>query len=159
MTLIAAILIAVLPPYQATVISVHDGDTVIVKTGDGPTTDTTHIRLSGIDAPELKQPMGEKSKVALSDMVFGKVIEVIPEGSTTYDRQVATIKLDGQDICLKMVATGNAWWYERYAKHDMRLANAQAKAKADRLGIWATTPQPPWEWRRTRGDQKKEAAK
>jgi len=155
MTILAAILIAALPPYQATVISVHDGDTVIVKTGDGPTTNVTHIRLSGIDAPELKQPFGQASKQALSDLVFGKVVEVIPNGAETYERQVGLIKLNGEDICLKMVANGNAWWYTQYAKHDMQLA----KAKADKLGIWKGNPQPPWEFRRTRGNTKKETAK
>ena len=34
------------------------------------------IRLSGIDAPESKQPFSQKSKQALSDAVFGKDVAI-----------------------------------------------------------------------------------
>ena len=41
------------------VVSVHDGDTVTVRTDDGQ---TLKVRLQGIDAPELKQPFGSRSR-------------------------------------------------------------------------------------------------
>lgn len=151
---IATLLLAFAPPYEATVISVYDGDTITVRT-----TERIKIRLDGIDAPELKQPYRQESKDALSALVFGKVILVKPKSKDLYGRTIARLEADGVDVNLQMVATGHAWWYRQYAKNDMPLANAQAKAKAEKAGIWIDPNAiPPWEFRRkkpqTKGEKK-----
>lgn len=148
---LATLLFTFAPPFEATVVAVYDGDTVTVLT-----TETIKIRLDGIDAPELKQPHGQASKQALSALVFGKVITVKPKSKDRYGRTVARLEADGIDVNLQMVATGHAHWYEQYAKNDMPLANAQAKAKAEKAGIWIDLNAiPPWEFRK----KKKEVPK
>lgn len=153
-TALATLLLTFATPFEATVVAVYDGDTITVRT-----TETIKIRLDGIDAPELKQPHGQASKQALSALVFGKTITVKPKSKDRYGRTLARLEADGVDINLQMVATGHAWWYEQYAKNDMLLANAQAKAKAEKAGIWIDPNAiPPWEFRRkkpqTKGEKK-----
>lgn len=141
---LATLLIAFLPPYNAKVVAVHDGDTITVRT-----TETVKIRLDGIDAPELKQAHGQASKQALSGLVFGKTVEVVPKNKDRYGRTVAQIKADGIDVNNEMVKSGAAWWYEQYAKHDTIKQQLQSDAQARKLGLWAEQhPMPPWEFRK-----------
>lgn len=55
------------------VVSVADGDTITVLDF---TREQYKIRLSGIDAPEKKQPYGQRSKQSLSDLVFNQRVTV-----------------------------------------------------------------------------------
>jgi len=145
-TLIALITCALLDPFDAQVVSVHDGDTITVRT-----TETSKIRLYGIDAPELKQPHGQASKHALSEITFGKSVHITPMSKDRYGRIVAKVEADGVDVNRVMVEQGAAWWYEQYAKYDMPLSNAQSKAQAEKRGLWADPEQiAPWEFRRRR---------
>ncbi len=52
--------------YTGKVTSVHDGDTIRILYHDGE----LKVRLECIDAPELRQPYGERSKQTLSNLVF-----------------------------------------------------------------------------------------
>lgn len=62
---------------------------------------TTHrIRLSGIDAPEKAQPFGQRSKAHLSDLVFGKQVEVVAGKSDKYGRTVGKVVVNGMDANL-----------------------------------------------------------
>lgn len=55
------------------IIRIFDGDTVVLLDGDN----TQHkIRLHAIDAPEKKQPYGNKAKEHLSDLIAGKTVTV-----------------------------------------------------------------------------------
>lgn len=142
--LIALITFALLDPFDAAVVSVHDGDTITVRT-----TETSKIRLYGIDAPELKQPHGQASKHALSEITFGKSVHITPMSKDRYGRIVAKVEAGGVDVNRVMVEQGNAWWYTQYAKYDMPLSNAQSKAQAEKRGLWADPEQiAPWEFRR-----------
>lgn len=131
-------------PYQATVVAVHDGDTITVRSDI-----TTKIRLFGIDAPELKQPHGQASKQALSGLVFGKTVTVTPANKDRYGRTVAQIKADGVDVNNRMVEMGAAWWYTDYAKNDTIKQQLQSDAQGKRIGLWADkNPMPPWDFRK-----------
>jgi endonuclease YncB( thermonuclease family) len=55
------------------VIGISDGDTFTLLTADKQ---QIKIRLAEIDAPESGQPYGNKSKQALSGLIFGKDIRV-----------------------------------------------------------------------------------
>jgi len=48
------------------VVGVHDGDTLTLRVG----TRQVKVRLAETDAPELKQPYGQKAKQALSDWTY-----------------------------------------------------------------------------------------
>lgn len=55
------------------VVGVADGDTITVLDN----TNTQYkIRSAGIDAPEKKQAFGNASKQSLSDLVYGKQVDV-----------------------------------------------------------------------------------
>ena len=80
---------------------VIDGDTIIIG--------KTRIRLAGIDAPELDQPYGQKSKWAMVAICKGRVIRAELTGEQSYNRLVATCYLeDGRDIGAELVKQGLA---------------------------------------------------
>lgn len=146
------------------VIGVSDGDTVTVLDAGK---ESYRVRLAGIDAPEKKQPFGDRSKQALSALVFGKPVEVEWHKRDRYDRLIGVLLVarpkgdcaDGHcpkaiDASLSQIEAGLAWHYTRYAKEQanedrMRYAETEDTARAKRLGLWSESdPIPPWEWRK-----------
>ena len=149
---LATLLLAFAPQFEAKVISVHDGDTITVRTDE-----TIKIRLDGIDAPELKQPFGQASKQALSGLVFGQVVTVKPGKKDRYGRLLARVEIGGKDASLTMVETGMAHWYEQYAKRDKELQSAQTQAKTASRGLWSDPSViAPWEFRKKKPQTKGE---
>jgi endonuclease YncB( thermonuclease family) len=71
------------------------------------------VRLSWIDAPEKPRAFGQRSKQHLSDLVFGREVELHTHGLDRYGR-VAVILVDGIDANLEQVCSGMAWCYTRY---------------------------------------------
>jgi micrococcal nuclease len=55
------------------------------------------IRLYGIDAPEMGQDFGRKSKDFASGMVGNKMVEVEVMDTDRYGRTVAVILVDGKN--------------------------------------------------------------
>ena len=141
---IATLLLTFAPPFEAKVISVHDGDTITVRTDE-----TIKIRIDGIDAPELKQPYGQASKQAMSGLVYGKTVTIKPGKKDRYGRLLARVETDGKDVSVEMVDQGMAHWYQQYAKTDATLAVTQARAKAAKRGLWSDPNAiAPWEFRK-----------
>jgi endonuclease YncB( thermonuclease family) len=93
--------------FSCTVASITDGDTFRC-------TDGKKIRIHGIDAPEMDTQQGPASKVALAQILSGKVV-VCEQNGTSYDRIVATCLLDGQDIAALMVQQAQARDCPRYS--------------------------------------------
>lgn len=80
---------------------VIDGDTIVVK--------GQKIRLAGVNAPELDQAWGQKSKWEMVKILKGKIVHVIPNGETSFDRIVATCYIDGDtDIGAELISRGLA---------------------------------------------------
>lgn len=133
------------------VIKVADGDTVTILTADNQ---QEKIRLSGIDAPEKKQPFGNKSKQHLSEMIAGKTVSVDWNKRDRYKRIVGKIMLDGHDVNLQQVKRGLAWHYKAYEREqdveDRSIyANAEHEAQRDKVGLWVErTAMAPWEFRK-----------
>lgn len=140
--LLASLLSATL---EGRVVSVHDGDTVTVLVDN----EQVKVRLAEIDAPELKQPFGAKSKQSLSSKVFNKSVRVESAGKDRYGRTLGTVYLGEESVNLWMVKEGWAWRYDRYSKSDI-LRKAQEEARAGKRGLWAGSEVtvPPWEWRK-----------
>ncbi len=80
------------------VVGVHDGDTATVLDKDKQ---QYKFRFNGIDAPELKQDFGNKSKQHLSDLIFGKEVTVIFNKVDKYGRFVGKIMVNGVDAKVK----------------------------------------------------------
>ena len=140
------ILILYLPLFALSgkIVSIHDGDTITVLQGK----QQIKVRLFGIDAPELKQPYGKKSKQFLANLIAGKVVEVEENGKDRYKRTIGTIYLNGADINAQMVENGYAWAYRKFSK---KYTAQESKAKKQGLGLWRDKkPIPPWEWRKLR---------
>jgi endonuclease YncB( thermonuclease family) len=132
------------------VINVHDGDTVTVLDQKNK---KTHIRLQGIDAPELKQAFGSVSQQNLSRMVLGKQVTIVWTKLDKYRRTVGTIMLDGHDVNIEQVKAGLAWHFKKYedeqsAEDRRTYAAAEQQARAAKLGLWQDpNPTPPGDWR------------
>jgi endonuclease YncB( thermonuclease family) len=61
------------------------------------------------------------------------------------------VTVAGRPVNLLLVQQGLAWWYQQFARRDTQLRDAEAKARAGRVGLWADeNPQPPWEFRKER---------
>lgn len=139
------------------VVGVTDGDTVTVLDEQKQ---QHKIRLAGIDAPEKRQPFGQRSKEALSDAVFGKTVSVEWNKLDRYGRIIGKIVVDARDVNLSQVEVGLAWWYQQYSAEqsvgDRQLyALAEENARRERLGLWSEAePTPPWDWRKHRSARK-----
>ncbi|WP_295147997.1 thermonuclease family protein [uncultured Campylobacter sp.] len=128
--------------FNGKVISIHDGDTITVLQDR----QQIKVRLFGIDAPELKQPYGKKSRQFLANLIAGKVVEVEEKGKDRYRRTIGTIYLNGKDINAQMVENGYAWAYRKFSK---KYAPQESEAKYQKLGLWRDEePVPPWEFRK-----------
>ena len=111
------------------------------------------VRLSWIDAPEKSQAFGQRSKQHLSDLVFGREVELHTHGLDRYGRTLAVIFVNGIDANLEQVRSGIAWCYTRYlsqAPADIQASYRQAETEAweQQRGLWSEPdPIPPWEYR------------
>jgi endonuclease YncB( thermonuclease family) len=133
------------------VIKVADGDTLTVLDAKN----LQHkIRLDGIDAPEMAQPYGERSKQSLRDLAYNRNVQVQTQKSDRYGRSVGKVLLDGDDLNLKQVSRGLAWHYKAYAHEQdpedrTRYAEAEWLARKERQGLWGDLePTAPWDWRK-----------
>jgi endonuclease YncB( thermonuclease family) len=156
-TLAAAMLLAVFAcdalaaSLAGRVVGVSDGDTVTVLTAEHR---QVKIRLSGIDAPEKKQPFGAHSKETLSRQIFGQPVTVEWFKTDRYGRILGKIEIDGVDANLEQVREGSAWVYTQYLRElpieDRKLyLEAERQAQDAHRGLWRDTdPEPPWQWRR-----------
>lgn len=126
------------------VIRVTDGDTVtIVEKNNSVRQGRFRIRLYGIDAPEKKQPFGEKAKETLEKIIYLQTVRVEFYEIDRYGRIIGTIYLAEQNINLKMLASGMAWHYKQYSQ-DKEYSEAEAKARAEKTGLWLDdAPIPP----------------
>jgi micrococcal nuclease len=127
-----------------TVVGVHDGDTVTVLVDRHQ----VKCRLANIDAPELRQPFGYRSKQALSDLVYRQVVHIEDEGGDRYGRRICLIRTDRGEANREMVREGMAWTYQHY-NHDPQLPGEEIQARTEHRGLWAdANPEAPWEWRK-----------
>lgn len=126
-------------------VAVHDGDTLTVLSAQRQ----VRVRLIEIDAPELGQPFGARSKQSLSELCFGKMAELGVRNLDRYGRTLAHVVCAGKDANAEQVRRGYAWTYTRYAALDSPLHGLEREARAARRGLWGDpAPLAPWEWRR-----------
>jgi endonuclease YncB( thermonuclease family) len=127
-------------------VGISDGDTVTVLTTENR---QFRIRLSGIDAPEKKQPFGAHAKETLVRQLFGQPVVVEWSKTDRYGRIVGKIEVDGVDVNLEQIREGSAGVYTQYLRElsaeDRKLyLEGERQAKSQRAGLWHDAhPEPP----------------
>ncbi len=136
---------------------ITDGDSFTVQDSSGK---TEEIRLCGIDAPELAQPLGPESKAALAKVApVGSALVVTPIKRDRYGRIVAEVFLadkppgSAEEVFLQQeqLVSGMAYVYPRYINdcpNASGMQNAEAIGKQARIGVWAGSYEKPWDYRR-----------
>jgi micrococcal nuclease len=132
--------------YRALVVSVHDGDSLRIRRREG----TERIRLAGVDAPELEQPLGIEARSLTERLTLGQTVTIHERGYDRYGRAVADVtNARGTNVNRVLVKNGMAWWYQEFAPHDCILQKLQSAAQRKRVGVWAHAGSiPPWDYRR-----------
>jgi endonuclease YncB( thermonuclease family) len=115
------------PPIQyGKVIKVYDGDTITIASVLPNTTEPIYrfsIRLNGIDTPEIRGKTQEEKELAvqvrdaLTDKIYGKMVELRNVGNEKYGRVLAEIYLDGENINQWLVDENFAVAYDGGKKH------------------------------------------
>ena len=135
---------AIAETFTAQVISVLDGDTVIVQQARKKTT----VRLAGIDAPEKLQAFGPQSRETLAALVLRKTVRVTAKTVDDYGRVVGVLQSGRINVNEEQLRRGMAWEYSHHHS-DKALIALQAEAQRARLGLWASAnPVPPWDFRK-----------
>ena len=126
--------------------NIIDGDTIKIS--------KIKIRLSGIDAPELKQfcikkdtkwPCGLESKKALIEYTKNNIISCTSNKKDRYNRLVAKCYKEKQDIQKWLVKNG---WAIAYRKYSLEYINDENFAQNNNLGIWKGKFIKPYKWRK-----------
>jgi endonuclease YncB( thermonuclease family) len=129
--------------YGGKVVGVSDGDTLTVLISGRQ----TKVRLAEIDAPEKRQPFGERSKQSLSDVVYGKWVKVNQQDLDRYGRVVGRVYIGDLDVNAEQIKRGMAWIYRKYNR-DRSLLALEQEARGAKRGLWTDpNPVPPWEYR------------
>ncbi|MGD1930973.1 MAG: thermonuclease family protein [Leptolyngbyaceae cyanobacterium] len=125
--------------------SVYDGDTLRVKRC-GEQCEDLKIRLCGIDAPEMDQPMSAAARNHLRSLINqgDGTLLVLPVEQDRYGRTVAEIFVPvvGQEseihLTSQMVMDGYAYHYERYSggcPNGQLLAGVEEQARSLSAGV------------------------
>ncbi|MBU6432508.1 MAG: thermonuclease family protein [Nitrospirae bacterium] len=66
------------------------------------------IRLRDIDAPELNEPGGQAARLRLEELLRSGPVRIVPRGRDVYDRLVADVFVDGQNVAEVLSREGYA---------------------------------------------------
>ncbi|KIQ26871.1 nuclease [Variovorax paradoxus] len=146
-------LLAQAEPRTCLIVGVTDGDTLTARCGHIGSYEQVKVRIAAIDAPEKKQPYGQRSRQALSRLCYAEKAVITERDTDRYGRTVADVSCHGEDAGSRMVSGGWAWVYDYHkiaTKRGGGLFRLQDSARAQRLGLWADAePVPPWDWRKS----------
>jgi endonuclease YncB( thermonuclease family) len=114
-----------IPPVQfGKVVKVYDGDTITVACylqfvhDEKATCYKFSVRLNGIDTPEIKgktlgeRELAKKARDALSDLIFGKIVELRNVSLEKYGRLLADVYINGLHVNGWMIEKGFAVKYD-----------------------------------------------
>lgn len=131
--------------FTGTVVSVIDGDTIVVETTRGSET----VRLIGIDSPEIQGSprgegcYGEEAAQAMRDRIEGEVVELRTDPTQdrydTYNRLLAYVLADGVDVGQQLIQDGFAKEYTFRGRLYEKRANyidAEQTAMDTNNGLW-----------------------
>ena len=122
--------------YKAQVISVTDGDSLLVLARRRK----IKVRMIGVDALELSQgKWGEFAKLELEKLILGKLVTIKKRGIDKYGRVLASVFLGELDLSKRLITKGLALVYpwsdfSSYQKEVFQALQSQAMMK--RVGMW-----------------------
>ena len=144
---------ASLAEYEVVPGSIHDGDTLRLRSSKG---EILKVRFACIDAPELKQPLGEESRNHLRSIIKkgNNKVKLQPITTDRYGRTVAQLWNGNGLIQSQMAIAGMAYGYEQYKKDCPNweaIESTQAQAQEAKLGVWKLPNggQRPWDYRKS----------
>ena len=116
------------------VIRVIDGDTLELENG-------MNVRLKGINTPEKSMPNYEEAMQFLSAIVYKKTIQIENHGTDKYNRLLAYVFYNNQNINQLIVKNGfaHSYYYDKDNHYD-EIIEAEQFAKQNHLGIWNPSP-------------------
>jgi micrococcal nuclease len=121
------------PSDTVTVLSVIDGDTIVVEGG-------YHVRYIGIDSPESDEFYYSEAKQMNVDLVAGKKVRL--EGDITdkdiYGRLLRYVYVGDDFVNAEMVRRGCAWAmaYPPDVKYQVYLEAMEKEARQTKQGFW-----------------------
>lgn len=133
------------PVLVGSVLKITDGDTIKVQLSSGPIS----VRFHSIDAPERDQPWGPAATAALASRLGGQVVYLEVVEQDRYERLVAVVYLNDENINAWLVQQGHAWAYREYLE-DPQYCAWEGVARTSGRGLWALPPGErvaPWQWR------------
>lgn len=135
---------------DGTIVYVTDGDTLWLQP-DAPGAMALKLRLAGLDAPERCQSGGAQAGAALAARVLHKRVQAVTRATDDFQRAVATVRVDGEDVGAWLVLQGHAW-ARGYRHSPGPYASEEAEARAARRGVFADPQaQDPRAFRRQHG--------
>lgn len=150
-----AVSLANAQPLTCLTVGISDGDTIKVRCGTEGYYEQLTVRFGAIDAPEQKQPLGQRSKQALSDLIYMKPVQLSCYKTDRYQRKICNVSTQEYgDIGLAMIRSGMAWRYrddahEQIADARKRYGQTEGSANQDKQGLWDDPhAEQPWELRK-----------
>lgn len=144
---------ASLPEYEVVPGSIYDGDTLRLRSSDGQ---VLKVRFACVDAPELKQPLGEESRNHLRSIIKkgNNKVKLQPITTDRYGRTVAQLWNGNGLIQSQMAIVGMAYGYDQYKKDCPNwpaIESTQAQAQEAKIGVWRLPDggQRPWDYRKS----------
>ena len=151
-SILSLIFLSIFNQTLAQEVRVIDGDTIHLN-GE-------KIRFSGIDTPEsyyrgkrqkctfekVEVYCGYWSKIVLIEKINNKEVICVKEPEPDqYNRILAECFVKGESLSKYLVRSGYAFAFRRYSK---KFIEDEEFAKANKLGLWQTEFQFPWEFRK-----------
>jgi len=144
---------ASLPEHEVIANSIYDGDTLQLRSPKGK---VLKVRFACVDAPELKQPLGEESRNHLRSIIKkgNNKVKLQPITTDRYGRTVAQLWNSSGLIQSQMAIAGMAYGYDQYKKDCPNweaIESTQAQAQEAKLGVWRLPDggQRPWDYRKS----------
>ncbi len=136
------------------VVSVHDGDTLTVKTMKNK---TLKLRLLGVDSPEIDFNGSNQGEDATQSFEYLKsllpansVVEIKSDGSDVHDRAIVQVFKDGIEVNREMLKSGMSFMY-LIAPVDKTILSHYSKdakyAYQNKLGVYGSDTEEPYLFR------------
>lgn len=155
-TLLTIILLAtpaLATKFQANVLSVLDGDTLIIQTANGPIT----VHIGGFESPEPGQPFFEEAKALTIKLINGKPVTVSVLGEIANQSIVKIVPANYKSIPLVLISSGLGWVAKPVRPTEKEI---ETKARMKHVGIWSEpNPESPWAYRARYGKKTAQSVK